>query len=212
VGERALDDGRSAHSLPSRAVNSSGNSGTPRVVGVRPDRVDHEAEPVSAVDLAHFGIGHFGPDELGAGEVKEPVDTPRVAVLHPRRRIRQALRPREQEWLAQAFDLNARMGRSARNNLESLVEWVPRPRQCHPYERLQNRENCGCFISGITGAWVGGPGGQTPRQPLPAWPAFAHLAKDADQPGQPVVIAGYTPGTIPGTSTLSSSATMTAGN
>ena len=127
MGERALDDGWLAHSRPSCAVNRNGNRGTPRVVGVRPDRVDHEAEFVSAVHLAHFGIGHFGPDELGVGEVREPVHTPRVVVLHARHRIRRALRPREQEWLAQAFDLNARTGRSARNNIESLVEWVGGP-------------------------------------------------------------------------------------
>src|SRR5277367_3143676 len=36
------------------------------------------------------------------------------------------------------------------NNLESLVEWVPRPRQCHPCEQLQNRGNCGCFKPGLT--------------------------------------------------------------
>jgi hypothetical protein len=35
-------------------------------------------------------------------------------------------------------------------NLESLVEWVPRPRQCHSCEQLQNRENCGCFKPGLT--------------------------------------------------------------
>src|SRR5580658_4460422 len=35
--------------------------------------------------------------------------------------------------------------------LESLVEWVPRPRQCHSCEQLQNRENCGCFKPGLTG-------------------------------------------------------------
>ena len=120
------------------------------MVGVRPDRVDHEGKSISAFDLAHFGIGHYGPDELGVGEVREPAHTPRVAVLHPRHRIRWELRPREQEGLAQAFDLNARTGRSARNNLESLVEWVPRPRQCHPCEQLQNRGNCGCFKPGLT--------------------------------------------------------------
>src|ERR1700683_5311256 len=34
--------------------------------------------------------------------------------------------------------------------LESLVEWVPRPRQCHSCEQLQNRGNCGCFKPGLT--------------------------------------------------------------
>jgi len=138
-----------AHSRPSCAVNRNGNRETPRVVSVRPGRVDHEVELVG-VDLAHFGIGHFGQDEWGVGEVREPAHTPRVAVLHPRHRIRWELRPRDQEWLAQAFDLNARTGRSAMNNLESLVEWVPRPRQCHPCEQLQNRGNCGCFKPGLT--------------------------------------------------------------
>jgi hypothetical protein len=144
-----------AHSRPSRAVNRNGNRETLRMVSVRPGRVDHEVELVG-VDPAHFCIGHFGPDEWGIGAVREPAHTPRVAVLHPRHRIRRALRPRQQEWLAQAFDLNARTARSARNNLESLVEWVPRPRQCHPCEQLQRRENCGCFKSGLTGGSLGG--------------------------------------------------------
>jgi hypothetical protein len=29
-------------------------------------------------------------------------------------------------------------------DLETAVECVPRPRQCHPGEQLQNRGNCGC--------------------------------------------------------------------
>ena len=67
------------------------------MVGVRPDRVDHEEEFVSAVDLARFGMGHFGPVESGVGKVGELANTLRAVVLHPRHRIRRALRPREQE-------------------------------------------------------------------------------------------------------------------
>ena len=80
-------DERMFSSRPSRAGNRNGNRETPRVVSVRLGRVDHEVEFVG-VDLAHLGIGHFGPDEWGVGKVREPAHTPRVAVLHPRHRIR----------------------------------------------------------------------------------------------------------------------------
>ena len=35
-------------------------------------------------------------------------------------------------------------------DLETAVECIPRPRQCHPCEQLQNRGNCGCFKPGLT--------------------------------------------------------------
>ena len=95
--EERWTNGRLAHSRPSRAASRNGSRGTPRVVGVRVDQVDHGAEVVRALDLAHFGIGHFGPAESGVGEVRELVNTPRVVVLHPKHRMRRALRPREQE-------------------------------------------------------------------------------------------------------------------
>jgi hypothetical protein len=51
------------------------------VFGVRPDRFNHEVEVIGAVDLARYAVGHSGPDELGFGEVMEPVNALRVEVL-----------------------------------------------------------------------------------------------------------------------------------
>ena len=82
-----------AHSRPSRAASRNGSRGTPRTVGVGLDQVDYGAEVVRPGDLAHFGIGHFGPTESGVGEVREMVNTLRVVVLHPKHRMRRALRP-----------------------------------------------------------------------------------------------------------------------
>ena len=88
---------RLAHSRPSCAVSRNGNSGTPGVFGVRPDRVDHEEQFIGAVDLARYTISHVGPDELGFGEVIEPVNALRVAILQQEHRARTVFRPREEE-------------------------------------------------------------------------------------------------------------------
>jgi hypothetical protein len=80
---------------PSRAVSRNGNTGTPGVFGVRPDRVDDEVEFVGAIDFARYAIGHVGPDELGFGEVVEPVNALRVAILLQKHRARRVFRPRE---------------------------------------------------------------------------------------------------------------------
>lgn len=72
------------------------------MLGVEVDRFDHEVEPVGAVDFASYAVGHSGPDELGFGEVIEPVDTPRVAILEQERRVRRIFRPREQEQMVGA--------------------------------------------------------------------------------------------------------------
>ena len=91
--------GMSTHTRPSRAVSRNGNSGTPSVFGVRPDRIDHEVKFVGAVDLARYAVSHIGLDELGFGEVIEPVNALRVAVLQQEHRARTVIRPREQEQM-----------------------------------------------------------------------------------------------------------------
>ena len=50
----------------------------------------------SAVDLARYTIRHVGPDRLGFGEVAEPVNALRVAILQQEHRTRTVFRPREQ--------------------------------------------------------------------------------------------------------------------
>jgi hypothetical protein len=91
--------GISTHTRPSRAVSRNKNSGTPSVFGVRPDRIDHEVEFVGTVDLARYAISHVGPDELGFGEVVEPVNALRIAILQQEHRARTVFRPREQEQM-----------------------------------------------------------------------------------------------------------------
>ena len=84
---------------PSRAVSRNGNSGTTSVLGVRPDRIDHEVEFVGAVDLARYAVSHIGPDELGFSKVIEPVNALHVAILQQEHRARTIFRPREQEQM-----------------------------------------------------------------------------------------------------------------
>jgi hypothetical protein len=64
---------------------------------VRPDRFDDKVEFVGAVDLARHAVGHIGPDELGFGEVIEPVNALRIAVLHEEHGVRRVFRPRDED-------------------------------------------------------------------------------------------------------------------
>ena len=61
--------------------------------GVRADRFDHEIEFVGAVDFARYAVGHIGPDELGFGEVVQPINALRVAVLQQEHGARTVFRP-----------------------------------------------------------------------------------------------------------------------
>ncbi len=60
---------------------------------VQVDRLDDEIESVVAVDLARYAVSHFGLEELGFGEVIEPVDSLRVAVAHEEHGVRRVFRP-----------------------------------------------------------------------------------------------------------------------
>ncbi len=64
---------------------------------VQADRLDDEVEFVGAVDLARYIVGHTGPNELGFGEVIEPVNPLRIAVQHEEHGIRRVFRPRDQD-------------------------------------------------------------------------------------------------------------------
>ena len=83
----------SAHARTSRVVSRNRNIGIPTVFRVQADRLDHEIEFVGAVDLARYAVSHFGLDELGFGEVIEPVDPLRVAVAHEEHGVRRVFRP-----------------------------------------------------------------------------------------------------------------------
>lgn len=64
---------------------------------VQADRLDHEIEFVGAVDLARYAVSHFGLDELGFGEVIEPVNPLRVAVAHEEHGVRWVFRRRDEQ-------------------------------------------------------------------------------------------------------------------
>jgi hypothetical protein len=49
---------------------------------VRTDRFDEEIELAGAIDFARHAVGPAGPDEVGFGEVIEPVNSLRIAVPH----------------------------------------------------------------------------------------------------------------------------------
>jgi hypothetical protein len=94
-GQLATDSGtrRSTQSGTSRAFNMNGSNGSPAAFRVQADRFDDEIEFVGAVDLARYTIGHTGPEEVGFGEVIEPVNPPRIAVLHEDHGVRRVFRP-----------------------------------------------------------------------------------------------------------------------
>jgi hypothetical protein len=99
VGLGSYGGAVSGQRLPSRAVSMSRNCGRSSVLGVEADRFDHEVKPVSAVDLVYYTVGYSGPDELVFGEVIEPVDAPRVAIVEQEHRVRRIFHPREQEQM-----------------------------------------------------------------------------------------------------------------
>jgi hypothetical protein len=93
------------------------------VVSVRPDRVDHQVRSVSSVDFARYAIDHIGVDELGFGEVMEPVDALRAAVMqHGHRTERAFRREKKSVWrnpmiFADSDDVNSRFRADVNNFL-----------------------------------------------------------------------------------------------
>jgi len=65
------------------------------VLGVRPDRFEHQVELIGAVDLARYRVGHSGPEEQGFGEVMEPVNALCVEVPQQKHHTLGIFRPRE---------------------------------------------------------------------------------------------------------------------
>jgi len=102
-GDCSRTSGRSclADTRPSCAVSRNRNIGTASVVGVRPDRFDHQVESIDAVDLARYGVRLIRRNKLGC-EVVQAIDALGVAVRHQEHRARPILRPRELDHLAQA--------------------------------------------------------------------------------------------------------------
>ena len=86
---------RSSHRWSSRAVSRSRNCGTPAVLGIRLDGLDHQIEFVGAVDFSRYAVSHTGLDELGLCKVIEPVNAPGVVILEQEHRAGTIFRPRE---------------------------------------------------------------------------------------------------------------------
>src|ERR1035437_4248646 len=78
---------------PSRAVSRNRSIGRSRVLGVRPERFEHQVEFVGAVDLARYRVGHSGPEEQGFGEAMEPVNALRVEIPQQKHRTLGVFRP-----------------------------------------------------------------------------------------------------------------------
>jgi len=87
---------------PSCAVNMSRNSGIPKVVGIRPDQLDHQSEFTGAVGVARITLRLIRREELGCIEAVQTMNTLGVAALHQEHRARPKARPREFDQLAQA--------------------------------------------------------------------------------------------------------------
>ena len=69
------------------------------MLGIWPDRFDHQVESIGAVDLARYAVCLIRLDELGFGEVVQTINTLSIAVLHQEHRARTLFRPREQEQM-----------------------------------------------------------------------------------------------------------------
>ena len=82
---------------PSGAVSRIRNSGRSTVLGVEANRFDDEVEFVGTVDFARYTVRHAGLNVLSFGEVMEPVNTLRIAVLQQEHCARTIFRPREKE-------------------------------------------------------------------------------------------------------------------
>ena len=67
------------------------------MLGVQPDRIDHQVQFIGAVDLARHAIGLAWRDAKGFCEVVQAIDALGVAILHEKHRTGAVFRPREKE-------------------------------------------------------------------------------------------------------------------
>ena len=70
----------SGHGILSCAVSGNGNVGRPGVLGVGPDRFDHQVKFIGAIDFARHAIGLARHEVVGLGEVMQAINTLGVAV------------------------------------------------------------------------------------------------------------------------------------
>ena len=69
------------------------------MLGVGPDRFDHQVKFIGAIDFARHAIGLARHEAVGFGEVMQAINTLRVAVDEQQHRARPRLLPREQEQM-----------------------------------------------------------------------------------------------------------------
>ena len=67
------------------------------MLGVGPNRFDHQVEFIGAVDFARHAIGLARHEVVGFGEVMQAIDALGVAVEQQQHRTRPVLLPRKQE-------------------------------------------------------------------------------------------------------------------
>jgi hypothetical protein len=97
--------------LPRLSRNRS--TGNPAAFRVQADRFDHEVKFIGAVDLARHTVGHAGPDEVGFGEVIEPVNPLCIVVLHEEHGVGRVFRPRDQNEMIGAEVKHGSNGRES---------------------------------------------------------------------------------------------------
>ena len=88
---------RSGQAITLRAVSKSRSNGIPRVFRIRLDRFDDQVELMGAVDLSRDAIDGVVCDELGFGEVVQPIDPAGGMVLHDEDDTGAVFRPGEQK-------------------------------------------------------------------------------------------------------------------
>src|ERR1044072_5711001 len=122
---------------PFRAISRSRSIGRSTVLGVETDRFDDEVKFIGAVDLAGDTVCHVGLDDAGLGEIVEPVDALRIAVLEQEHGARRVFRPRMQE---QVVGAEIEHGRTTSGGLgpppigsavEGVARRTPPPRVSH---------------------------------------------------------------------------------
>jgi hypothetical protein len=101
------------------------------MLGVGPDRFDHQVEFIGAVDFARHAGGLARLEVVGFGEVMQPINALSVTVEQQQHRTRAVLLPREQEEMIGAeVEHGARMGRGIRPD---------KSRRIGPLSRRQRR-------------------------------------------------------------------------
>ena len=113
---------------PSRAVSRNRNYRTSIVLNVPPERCARELEVAEAIDCAYFAIRRAGSSKKGIGQVSKPATEMHVAFQQPGHRTQMNFGLRDCEHLTQPDD-SARRAERQRKNVETYVEYLPRPRR-----------------------------------------------------------------------------------